>query len=92
MQRRSMPPPRRRPLGIPSAPSEHAVTAVATSHAEVISRRGGRFVRFDKGLSIISQHAKGLGYDALILFLDELILWLASTPPTWGSSTARPAS
>ena len=50
---------------------------VATSHAEVISHRGGNFVRFDKGLSIISQHAAGLGYDALILFLDELILWLA---------------
>ncbi len=50
---------------------------VATSHAEVISHRGGSFVRFDKGLSIISQHAASLGYDALILFLDELILWLA---------------
>ena len=50
---------------------------VATSHAEVISHRGGNFVRFDKGLSIISQHAAGLGYDTLILFLDELILWLA---------------
>lgn len=50
---------------------------VATSHAEVISNRGGKFVRFDKGLSIISQHAAGLGYDGLILFLDELILWLA---------------
>jgi hypothetical protein len=50
---------------------------IATSHAEVISHRGGSFVRFDKGLSIISQHAKGVGYDALILFLDELILWLA---------------
>jgi hypothetical protein len=30
------------------------------------------------GLSIISAHAKSLGYDALILFLDELILWLAT--------------
>lgn len=50
---------------------------VASSHAEVISHRGGNFVRFDKGLSIISQHAAGLGYDAVILFLDELILWLA---------------
>jgi hypothetical protein len=50
---------------------------IATSHAEVISNRGGKFVRFDKGLSIISQHAASLGYDALILFLDELILWLA---------------
>ncbi|MAX35346.1 phage resistance protein [Gimesia sp.] len=51
---------------------------VASSHAEVISNRGGNFVRFDMGLSLISQHAKALGYDALILFLDELILWLAS--------------
>lgn len=50
---------------------------VASSHAEVVSHRGGNFVRFDKGLSLISQHAKDQGYDALILFLDELILWLA---------------
>ena len=50
---------------------------VASSHAEVISHRGGNFVRFDKGLSIIAQHAASLGYDAVILFLDELILWLA---------------
>ena len=35
------------------------------------------FVDFDEGLSIISKHAEGLGYDGLILFLDELILWLA---------------
>lgn len=51
---------------------------VASSHAEVVSHRGGNFVRFDKGLSLISQHAKSQGYDALILFLDELILWLAT--------------
>jgi hypothetical protein len=36
------------------------------------------FVDLDVGLSIISKHAKSLGYDAVILFLDELILWLAS--------------
>ncbi len=51
---------------------------MASSHAEVLSQRGGIFVRFDNGLSLISKHAKNLGYDALILFLDELILWLAS--------------
>lgn len=50
---------------------------VASSHADVISHRGGNFVRFDTGLAIISQHAASLGYDGLILFLDELILWLA---------------
>ncbi len=36
------------------------------------------FVSIDDGLSIMSAHAKSLGFDALILFLDELILWLAS--------------
>lgn len=36
------------------------------------------YVDLDSGLSIISKHAKSLGYDGLILFLDELILWLAS--------------
>ncbi|MCK7500334.1 MAG: hypothetical protein MZW92_66110 [Comamonadaceae bacterium] len=30
------------------------------------------------GLSIMSRHAQALGYDAVILFLDELVLWLAS--------------
>ncbi len=57
---------------------------VASSHAEVISNRGGNFVRFDKGLSILTQHAKSQGYDALILFLDELILWLATNSADLG--------
>jgi hypothetical protein len=36
------------------------------------------FLGLDAGLAALSQHAKGLGYDALVLFLDELVLWLAS--------------
>jgi hypothetical protein len=36
------------------------------------------FVPFDAGLDAISRHAKGLGYDAVVLFLDELVLWLAA--------------
>ena len=39
---------------------------------------GERFVSLDEGLAVMSRHAQALGYDALILFLDELILWLAS--------------
>ena len=39
---------------------------------------GERFVALDEGLAVMSQHAQALGYDGLILFLDELILWLAS--------------
>ncbi|WP_371588584.1 PglY protein [Streptomyces virginiae] len=36
----------------------------------------GAFLPLENGLDIISRHAKSLGYDGLILFLDELILWL----------------
>jgi hypothetical protein len=39
---------------------------------------GEGFVNLDEGLDLISRHARDLGYDAIILFLDELILWLAS--------------
>lgn len=39
---------------------------------------GEAFLDLDKGMSIISDHAKELGYDAIILFLDEMVLWLAS--------------
>lgn len=40
--------------------------------------QGEAFLSLDQGLSVLSKHAQSLGYDALILFLDELILWLAS--------------
>lgn len=36
------------------------------------------YVPFDQGLNAISRHAAGLGYDGIILFLDELILWFAT--------------
>ena len=36
------------------------------------------FLPLDDGLSVLSRHASDLGYDAVVLFLDELILWLAS--------------
>jgi hypothetical protein len=42
------------------------------------ARQNAELVSLDEGLSIISRHAQSLGYDAVILFLDELILWLAS--------------
>ena len=36
------------------------------------------YLGLDEGLSILSAHAKSLGYDAILLSLDEVILWLAS--------------
>jgi hypothetical protein len=41
-------------------------------------RETSEFVDLGDGLAVLSAHARSLGYDALILFLDELILWLAS--------------
>jgi len=36
------------------------------------------YVPLDEGLSVISKHAKNvLGFDAIVLLLDELVLWLA---------------
>jgi hypothetical protein len=36
-----------------------------------------KYVDLDTGLAAISSHAKALGYDAVVFFLDELVLWLA---------------
>lgn len=43
-----------------------------------VASSGVGFVEFDRGLAALSQHAKTLKYDGVVLFLDELILWLAS--------------
>ncbi len=53
------------------------VSALVETHFPAM-RSTTEFVSIDDGLAIMSAHAKGLGFDALILFLDELILWLAS--------------
>ncbi len=42
------------------------------------ARQTAGFVSLDDGLAVMSRHAQSLGYDGVILFLDELILWLAS--------------
>lgn len=48
-------------------------------HAVTLAHGTGEgFVPFDQGLDALSRHAKGLGYDAVLLFLDEMILWFAS--------------
>src|SRR5436190_1917314 len=47
-------------------------------YSGVSAGKSESFLSLDKGLSVISRHARDLGYDGLILFLDELILWLAS--------------
>ncbi|WP_063767425.1 hypothetical protein [Streptomyces sp. NRRL S-1868] len=46
------------------------------SYAASAAGGADSYVSLDDGLSEISKHARTLGYDAVVLFLDELILWL----------------
>jgi hypothetical protein len=47
-------------------------------YAAAVRADQGSYIDFDEGLSVISKHAKDvLGCDAVILLLDELVLWLA---------------
>jgi hypothetical protein len=52
------------------------VTALVERFFSAYTRQAS-YVDLDTGLAAIAQHAKGLGYDAVALFLDELVLWLA---------------
>lgn len=54
------------------------VTTFYSSVQEMANSQSGGYVHFDEGLRVMTQHAKALGYDGIVLFLDELILWLAS--------------
>jgi len=48
------------------------------SYRDVARGSHEAYVSLDDGLAIVSRHAGALGYDGLVLFLDELILWLAT--------------
>lgn len=54
------------------------VGSLFRSFADLANTESGGYLEFDEGLRVLTRHAKALGYDAVILFLDELILWLAS--------------
>ncbi len=49
-----------------------------SSYRDVMRGSEEAFVPLDDGLAVVARHAHDLGYDALVLFLDELILWLAT--------------
>ncbi|ARP68900.1 phage resistance protein [Streptomyces pluripotens] len=55
-----------------------ASTTLLPGFAQNAAENEHGFISLDAGLSVIAEHAKSLGYDGLILFLDELILWLAT--------------
>jgi len=55
---------------------QRLVSALVTTYYSAFTQ-GAEYVDLDTGLAAIASHAKGLGYDAVVLFLDELVLWLA---------------
>ena len=55
---------------------QRLVTALVEHYFSAYTQQAG-YVDLDTGLAAITTHAKGLGYDAVVLFLDELVLWLA---------------
>jgi hypothetical protein len=47
-------------------------------YVDAVRDEEGSYISLDQGLSVISKHAREvLGYDAVVLLLDELVLWLA---------------
>jgi len=62
----------------PSTVEYRALVDGLGDHYQASQHVLSEYVGIDDGLSIISRHAQELGYDGLVLFLDELMLWLAS--------------
>ncbi|GGO75923.1 BREX-2 system ATPase PglY [Nonomuraea cavernae] len=57
---------------------QDASTSLLPGFAQNAAEGEHGFISLDAGLSVIAEHARSLGYDGLILFMDELILWLAT--------------
>jgi hypothetical protein len=52
-------------------------SALVKTHFTAFAGQTHRFIGIDEGLAVMSRHAATLGYQGIVLYLDELILWLA---------------
>ena len=52
-------------------------SALASTHYPAFVKSTGHFLDFAPGLAALATHAKSVGYDGVILLLDEVILWLS---------------
>lgn len=61
-------------------PAERAklFDALVSTRYAAFAQESRQFLDLDEGLAAMSRHAKQSGYAGIVLFLDELILWLAS--------------
>ena len=65
-----------RAAALGSSERQKLITAL-TQHFFSAYTAQANYVDLDTGLAAIATHAQGLGYDAVVMFLDELVLWLA---------------
>lgn len=63
---------------VPGTRQRDALVSALTSTFFTGAVRSGEYLDLDTGLAVITRHAQELGYDAMVLFLDELILWLST--------------
>jgi hypothetical protein len=61
----------------PTDPDRQRITAELVKHYFSGFEATGTWLEMSDGLHAMTQHAKGLGYDGIALFLDELVLWLS---------------
>lgn len=59
-----------------TAPRQELVTRLVDVFFRAFTHQA-QYVDLDTGLRAITDHAHGLGYDAVVLLVDELVLWLA---------------
>jgi hypothetical protein len=61
-------------------PAERArlFDALARTHFKAFAQQNRTFLDLDAGLAVMTAHAASLGFEGVVLFLDELVLWLAA--------------
>ncbi|MDT5026388.1 MAG: hypothetical protein QOE61_2814, partial [Micromonosporaceae bacterium] len=62
----------------PGTPERDDLVSALTTTFFSGAVRSGDYLDLDTGLAVITRHAKALGYDVMVFFLDELILWLST--------------
>ncbi len=63
--------------GDPKERAELYSALVKSRFFSAFAQQSSGFVDIDRGLSVLARHAQGLGYAGVVLFLDELVLWLS---------------
>lgn len=60
----------------PTAPDRQRLVSDLVATFFTSATRTGTWLGIQDGLRVMTDHVKALGYDGIVLFLDELVLWL----------------